>query len=301
MKICPDCHKVVAAIDAVELEGNYYHKSCRTCAKCGRVITGSKEFVNGKVYHSECLHEGNVCVVCGKPVDRYVRNYWGDVACVHHAQVCHYCDKFISEHTLGGKSVRYTVVRDGKTTSKDVPMCGMCERSVVRTPEEIEQCRKEIMDVFKKNDINGIPEDIPIRLSDMIEESDRMGFKLWGLNHSKISPSRERYSCEITIHENLPRLLFKGVLAHELLHSWLHLYAIELPDNEKEGFCNLGQYLVLHSEHQPVADYLCQWTLELDKDPIYGDGYRLMKKRLEKLRWSGLMKALRFNPKTLLT
>ena len=38
MRTCPDCHKVVTALDAVEIDGKFYHKSCRICYKCGKVI-----------------------------------------------------------------------------------------------------------------------------------------------------------------------------------------------------------------------------------------------------------------------
>ena len=154
------------------------------------------------------------------------------------------------------------------------------------------------MSVFKKNGISGIPDDIPIRLSDMKEVSEECGKGIWGLNYGRISSSRSHYSCEILIHENLPDLVFKGVLAHELLHSWITLYAIRLPDNEEEGFCNLGKFLVIRQEKSKKADYLIQWTLEENTDPIYGDGYRLMKKRLDKLGWKGLMDALLWENKS---
>ena len=87
-------------------------------------------------------------------------------------------------------------------------------------------------------------------------------------------------------------------LAHELLHSWISLYGIKLPNNEAEGLCNLGKFLVLKQEKNKDAAYLIHWALEENKDPVYGDGYRLMKKRLEKLGWKGLMDALLWENKT---
>lgn len=299
MKICPDCHKVVPAIDAVEIDGKSYHKRCRMCAQCGGLIYNGKEVDNGKSYHASCLHQTKVCAVCGKPTYRYIPGYWGDVACSEHSDTCRYCGQFLSPRTRGGNSFSYTYVRNGERICREEKICGLCQETIVKAPETIECCRREVMVVFNKNGITGIPTDIPIHLSDMVEEENKRGHGLWGLNHSHISPSRERYSCEITIHENLPYLLFKGVLAHELLHSWLHLFAIELPDNEKEGFCNLGKYLILRNEQANEAEYLIHWTLEQNSDPVYGEGYRLMKKRLDKLGWAGLMDALKWENKTM--
>ena len=293
MRVCPDCRKVVNAIEALEIGGKYYHRACRTCARCGNIILSDKEEFKGKVYHSRCLHAGVTCVVCGKQTRRYKTNFWGQAACAEHAEACWYCGRFLSEATQGGRRVKYTYNRDGERTQKDVPLCGLCERTLVATPENIERYRREVMDIFRKNGIEGIPDDIPITLSDMVEEGKEMGRGLWGLNYSHLSPSRERYSCKITIHRNLPETLFKGVLAHELMHSWLCLYAINLTDAECEGFCNLGKYLVLHSSDAPEAEYLISWILETNTDPIYGEGFRLMKKRLDKLGWRHLMRALR--------
>lgn len=292
MRICPDCHKVVPALEAVEIGGKYYHKSCRICYKCGKVIDNdfldSKQEFEGHNYHFNCLHSDQICCICGKKTNRYVRDYWGNVACEEHGDICQYCGRIFKK----GQPFKYTYIQDGERIIQERQICDKCAQSIVKTPEQIERCRSEVMSVFKAFGITGIPDDIPISLSDMREESEKQGKGIWGLNYGRISSSRSRYSCEISIHENLPYLVFKGVLAHELLHSWIALYAIRLPANEEEGLCNLGKFLILKQEKSKEADYLIQWALEENKDPIYGDGYRLMKKRLEKLGWKGLMDAL---------
>ena len=292
MRICPDCHKVVSALDAVEICGKFYHKKCRICHKCGKVINDDflhpKQVFNGHYYHFNCLHLVQICCICGKETRKYVRDYWGTVACEEHGGICQYCGSIVKK----GQSFNYTYIRDGERIVRERQICEECVQSIVKTPEQIERCRSEVMSVFMAHGITGIPNDIPISLSDMREESEKKGMGVWGLNYGRISSSRSRYSCEISIHENLPYLVFKGVLAHELLHSWIALYAIQLPKNEEEGLCNLGKFLILKQEKSKEADYLIHWALEENKDPIYGDGYRLMKKRLEKLGWKGLMDAL---------
>ncbi len=298
MKVCPDCHKVVSALDAVVLKGKTYHKSCRICYKCGQVIEDNlllpKQVYQGHSYHYSCLNSAQVCCICGKKTLHYVRDYWGNTACAEHGHICLYCGSFVRE----GQTFLFSCVREGQKLSEPRWICDKCQVSIVRTPEEIEQCRKEVMTIFKANGITGIPEDIPIRLSDMKDLPGFQGKVIWGLNKGRVSSSRARYSFEILMHQNFPRVVFKGVLAHELLHSWIALYSIRLPNNEEEGLCNLGEFLVLKQEKSKEADYLINWTLEQNRDPVYGDGYRLMKKRLEKLGWKGLMDALLWENKT---
>ena len=298
MRVCPDCHKVVPALGAVEINGKFYHKSCRICYKCGKVINDDllhpKQEFEGHSYHFDCLYSARTCCICGKQTHRYVRDYWGNVACSEHGNICYYCGRIIKN----GQSIKYTCFKDGKRAVKERQICDKCTQSIVRTPDQIERCRLEVMSVFSAYGITGIPDDIPVKLSDMREMSDKMKRGLWGLNCGRVSSSGSHYSCEISIHENLPYLVFKGVLAHELLHSWITLYAIHLPDNEEEGFCNLGKFLVLRQEKTKEAEYLIHWALKENKDPVYGEGYRLMKKRLEKLGWKGLMDALLWENKT---
>lgn len=297
MRVCQDCHKVVSAVDVVEIGGKYYHRACRTCAECGKLISSKPEMFMGKPYHSFCLHSPKTCYVCGKPTTDYVVDFWGNKACTEHAIMCHYCGRFHAPITQGGRMIDHSYYLDGKRKVDKVPICTVCEQSIVKTSQDIERCRKNVMTIFNSYGIEGIPQDIPILLSDMVAEGEKYKGGFWGLNYGNVSPSREKYSFHITIHAGLPELLFKGVLAHELLHSWLDMYAINLPQNEKEGFCNLGQNLVLRQEKSKAAEYLITCTLEKNPDPIYGEGYRLMKKRLDKLGWKGLMNAILWDNK----
>lgn len=295
MKICPDCHKAVTALDAVEIGGQFYHKSCRTCFKCGMVIDdkSKKAVCEGHSYHYDCLHSDQVCSICGNVTHHYIRDHWGNVACVSHGHVCSYCGSI--DNT--GKSYDLTYVINGEMRPSPSWMCLRCSDSIVKSVADVERCRSEVMAIFSANGINGIPADIPILISDLRKEEQDMGHGLFGLNISHISASRSRYSCEVIIHQNLPYVMFKGILAHELLHSWVRLYSIQLPQNEEEGLCNLAKYLVLKQDKSLQAKYLIDWFLVNNRDPVYGEGFRLMKKRLDKLGWKGLLDALLWEKK----
>ena len=298
MNICPDCHKVVAPRDAIVIKGKTYHKACRICSHCGKPIEGKPEVFMGQIFHTHCsVLAIKPCVVCGKTSVLRQINHWHETACEEHAHTCHYCCHFLSPKTGFGRTFSMDYIEDGEIKTKEKYICGNCERTIVNTQEEVERCRKEILEIFHAHKITGIPADVPIVLSDMRAESEKSGYAIAGQHRAAISPSRSKYSFSISIKNSMPEFVFKGVLGHEMLHSWLRLYAIELPKDECEGFCNLGEELVLKSIGTPESKYWIKRTLEDSTDPIYGDGYRLMRKRLDKLGWEGLMRAVRWENK----
>lgn len=253
----------------------------KTCAYCRKAIAGPYYSIKGKYYHQECFqnHVDKVCCVCGKPIDYggYYIDDWGNCAHAKHGgvktQICYSCGRLVSGSAkpIGSKAV----------------LCGLCAPSSVNTSAQIEDCRSKVLAMFKSFGINGIPEDVPIELKRI--ESMR-GAK--GRIHCLRSLSGRSYNFQIEIVFGLPEVHFMGVLAHELLHSWLWLYGREVTDEECEGFCNLGcgyVYQKINTEHSRM---LLKQMYE-SEDRIYGEGYRLQKMRFEKLGWAGLLDSLR--------
>jgi hypothetical protein len=105
---------------------------------------------------------------------------------------------------------------------------------------------------------------------------------------------------EISLLEGLPDLQFRGVLAHELLHVWLNEAGLQPPTELMEGFCNLGSYAVYSSAEteldQGLAKVLMQ-QMEQDPDPVYGDGYRVMKAILDQQGWEGVFRKVMSYPR----
>lgn len=291
MRICPDCHKIVSAVDSVIIRGQYYHKSCRVCHNCGKVIRFSKQEFGGHSYHALCLRAILKCCVCGKRLESVHTDWYGNLACDEHYHTCYYCGKIITPQIGGEDEIKLNNYINGERETHSYYICGNCKSSIINDDLDVERCRKEIMELFSNNGITGIPDDIPIELTDMSAEEEAKGYSVWGLNYAYLTECRSHYSFKISIFNELPELQFKSTLAHELLHSWLNLYAIILPENEKEGFCNLGSMLVYRKCQSDISDYSI-YLLDNNDDPIYGDGYRLMKMRLDKLGWKGLMDAL---------
>ena len=81
---------------------------------------------------------------------------------------------------------------------------------------------------------------------------------------------------------------FEAVLAHELLHAWLHQNKIKLSLASIEGFCNLGSYLIYKNDNTHFSSIHIK-AMATSKDLVYGKGYREMKVQLEKQGWEKLI------------
>ena len=86
---------------------------------------------------------------------------------------------------------------------------------------------------------------------------------------------------------------YKGTLAHECTHVWLNQRNSPLkrhPRKEIEGFCNLVAYKVLMFDTSEDAAVVRQCMLN-NPDPIYGEGFRLMKQREKQIGWRRMIAA----------
>ena len=312
LRFCSKCNKVVIG-EGVTHGGKLYHKECMICAYCGGELTGaiatyrgqffhtecnpasgkkvcaycrkplkgSWHIQNGKNYHHDCFHKyvEKRCSICGQAISgTYTYDNWGNCAHMMHGaektRYCHSCGRIISGSF--------------KQIGANAVLCSVCATSSVTTSKQVEACRKKVISVFKSLGISGVPEDIPVEL----KSKDLMG-KALGRIHYSWSRNRRFSNFHIFMTLGLPELHFRGVLAHEMLHSWLVLYGREVTDDECEGFCNLGSGFVYQKEDTDFSRLLLKRLYE-NADKIYGEGYRLQKERYEKLGWAGLLDSLRY-------
>lgn len=309
---CAKCGKVISG-GVGFINGKPYHKGCMVCAYCGEQVTGMAATYRGALYHTECNPASGklVCAYCRKPISigSYI-NYKGKHyhnACYrnHMQKVCCVCGQPISgtytyddwgnyAHTMhGSEKAKYCYscgrIVDGsyRSIANNTVLCRVCAPISVTTDPQVEACRAKVLDVFKAVGITGIPERIPV----MLRSKDLMGDAL-GCIHSSHDSLRMYADFNIEMTYGLPDIHFQGVLAHEMLHSWLILYGREVTDDEKEGFCNLGSAAVYQKTDSPHAKLLLK-RLYKNEDTIYGDGYRLQKERYERLGWNGLLDSLK--------
>lgn len=297
--VCAYCNKPLKH-KWMESDGKKYHPDCfknhiqLRCGICGKPIEGHYIRDDG-AYHEQCYKETKLdrCVVCSRPIeDRHLVDPWGNKAHVDHnghpVEICGSCGRILSPKGSKG-SFRYS---DGRT------ICGVCRETAVTDLKRIGQLTTTVKSLLSTVGIDGFPAAVPLSLVDLDELKDKSGKhynnSARGITLSMVMMRKDApavTSHTIHILEGLPLTEFKAVLAHELLHVWLIENGIDLPDKETEGFCNLGAMLVNQNENTAFSKVLLS-QLETNPDPVYGDGYRHMKNKLDLLNWSGLIREL---------
>lgn len=98
---------------------------------------------------------------------------------------------------------------------------------------------------------------------------------------------------EVRIVRGLPTVLFQAVTLHELGHVWLSSNRIHgLPQWAAEGF---GQLLAFRfvSRFRSDAGRQCVSAIEFSPDPVYGDGFRRIRKVAEQTGFAHFIERLR--------
>ncbi len=63
-----------------------------------------------------------------------------------------------------------------------------------------------------------------------------------------------------------------------------------------EGLCELGAFLIYSQDKSDLAQHRIERMLD-SKDPVYGNGFRLFHKKLERLGWKKLLREILENKK----
>lgn len=97
---------------------------------------------------------------------------------------------------------------------------------------------------------------------------------------------------DIRIVRGLPRVRFQAVAVHELSHVWLaNQKALALPRWVSEGFCELVAYRFVSNFRSSDGAAERDRMLE-NPDPVYGEGFRKMKRTCDALGFPGLLTAI---------
>lgn len=229
------------------------------------------------------------CVVCGQYIiGRYTLDTWNQAAHDFHSiSFCFSCGRIIAKNGL--------VLADGRH------LCEHCQPSVVLTVKQVEWVDKKVRTILFKAGIDDIPQNVPIEIVDSFQLMKIGGTKEIDVNQHGLAVFNQITSNRINIKEHkvyildhLPKIAFAGVFAHEILHVWQNEKGITPPKDICEGFCNLGSYAVYADINNPSAlKYIEQ--MEKSPDPVYGEGYRKVKRYLDKNGWPAVIKKLKTN------
>ena len=224
-------------------------------------------------------HENQIiCSICEKQIKdkQYYVDIWDNPFHIYHKKVgtfCECCSRIISQRITNG----------GYKLSDGRHICTLCDVSIVRTKDEMNQSFKYVNTILKKNGINNIKiDEIKINLIDKNEMKEYYGpYRMDHLHGmTKIDPiNKEPFS--IYILNNLPKTQFEAILAHELLHIWLYKKNIFLDNLTMEGFCNLGSYLIYNLDKTKFSKVHLM-SLENVNENLDAHKYKILKSMVEK-------------------
>lgn len=191
---------------------------------------------------------------------------YGNAAHIGHDKMCASCGRFVSETDIQ--------LADGRH------ICKECDAYSVRTDRQMEWVTKRVRQYLAQHGIDDLPGKIqtdivsPETLASHLHTTpDSMG-QQQGLT---ITTSMLMFqSHRILLLDHLHRVAAAGVMGHELLHVWQNEHSIHLAPMLTEGFCNLGSYIVYRHIGNDMARVLAG-QMAKSPDPVYGDGYRLVK------------------------
>lgn len=237
------------------------------------------------------------CDVCKKIfTSQFLIDEWGNKSHTSHdgepIKHCDCCGRILSNNTSKG----FQKVKDGRT------ICRICLSSAITNWNEGEQQKNRVLNLLKKYSFKNIPETFPLEVVDAYEMSSVSKSPLYstrGLAQSGFSFSilggRKSHSHKIFMLSHLPKEEFVGVLAHEILHLWINNNNVKLSDEETEGFCNLGSYLVFFKNNSQFSGIQLK-RMEKDMNPAYGKAYRRMRAELLKFGWKNFLDKIQKAP-----
>lgn len=225
------------------------------------------------------------CAICGKVLEGLViTDIWGNR--VHHRHnpiFCSICSRILSKKTSAG-AYKYS---DGR------PICGYCKDSAVISSWTTNRLKRQVISELKKIGLKDIPNDFKLSLVDcyqLAKYSQLPNAKGAVLTQVKYEAHKQRkMEHHIFILYGLPKVEFKAVVAHELLHIWLNIHDFKWSPMYTEGFCNLGSYWFYSKDKSDLAAHLLEHLIK-NKHPHYGDGFRLMLRKLQESGWRRLIK-----------
>ena len=292
--ICKVCQQPVFG-EYIQALGSTWHPDHFLCAACSQPIR-ERQFVEyqGQAYHLPCyrLAFAPRCAICGTLIDdEAYQDEFGNIFCIRHNKeynTCESCGRLICPQLTGG-GLRYS---DGRQ------VCHQCRKTAITEHEQAADIFQEINKLLRVNglDFGGLHLNVVLLdanslgryHADHVGEGRLLGVTLQEINTSS-DGTRHHEVSGIGILWGLPREMFEEVAAHELGHAWLAVKQIDgLSSWRQEGFCNLLAFLWLSVQDTAAAKRRIR-HLEDNPDAIYGEGYRRVKKILERYSFRELI------------
>ncbi|MCO5188218.1 MAG: protein DA1 [Anaerolineae bacterium] len=274
--------------------GADWHPEHFRCSVCQQPITDSRFYVHdGQPCHPTCFADNIAprCVICNKPLtSRYHANYWGDTFCTDHTETlapCNYCGRLVPHAT---KKTRRRSIDDIR--------CNICASTAIEHTPQAQHLLPPLIAWLEQQGVRFRHKNFHLELLDRTDFLSREGGRRdpLGLTTSTRHMRNRRVDHavvdSIAILKGLPATLFEGVCVHELGHVWLVQHSIvNLPIVDEEGFCEWlahRHYLAIGSK----ADHFYAQRIAENSSPIYGDGFRKLKRLEDRVGFDQITQSL---------
>ncbi|KAE9603584.1 putative transcription factor interactor and regulator LIM family [Lupinus albus] len=304
-----------------------WHPKCLICRACNQPIYDNEFSIFGNYpYHSSCYKDYNYlkCDVCeGNVITNYAghvgymtRPFFMQKICTSHIHdgtpICFSCERMESRERGG-----YSDLYDGRK------LCLECKDSAIMDTKECQSLYIEIQKFYENLHMN-LDLKIPLLLverQELIKVVERInngnndifeprGICLFSekvtINTITRGPEFEtgnrassirtkprkltRRPCGVTailIVFGLPRLLTGSIIAHEMMHAWLHSDEgyHGLSDEVEEGICQFMAHMWLEAKRPHYESKLWvffKFKIEQNTIPAYGDGFRAARQAVYK-------------------
>lgn len=299
--VCGACGKVITG-EYFEADGKKYHSDCYRenilpkCGWCGNSIDDKYFETDGKKYHEWCYHDHILpkCSICGEPLEgRYLEDAYGNKYHPRHSSefpTCDNCGRIISNGTT----------QSGVTYPDGRHICTFCSQTAIKDIDSYYQSFHKVIRELGNLGFSVDLDQVDIKPVDRIQLKAIAGEdyteQLRGYCNTRtqlLDGILSDRSHTIYILNDVPELSIESTMVHELMHIWIVQNTfINHEAMLEEGSCNYLSYLYLLGSRNSDGSHLIEQLLE-SRDPIYGDGFRLIKQRFGKRPLSDLFDHLK--------
>lgn len=166
-------------------------------------------------------------------------------------------------------------------------------KSNIKSTKDVSQIYTYIVDVFRRYDVDYMPHIPVIIISEEQMYKEAGDRSTVGLAYTSEYSDGEQVF-EVHMKAGLTKLGFAEVLAHEIMHTWINQNNISFTNKaDEEGLCNYASYIVLSSVGNSYAKSLINAMMQ-NPDPIYGEGFRNVKDKIETVGFDKYLMSLGF-------
>lgn len=214
------------------------------------------------------------CYLCGKPIfDTYYYDWCGHKVCQAHKHPLPQC-------VSCGQYCNQTAVDIGTGAL----FCSYCQNHIVNKTD-CTHIIEYIRNVFNECPIGSIT-----NWHLKVVDAPTL-YRMTGNVNIRGLAQRCGNDYTIFVYRHLSKVQFANVIAHEMLHIWQYNRNINASSLYTEGFCNLGSYVVMRTINNMESKATINRLIN-SQDPIYGEGFRLMKSFYEQGQWNSAISEL---------